>query len=979
MQDWEALATDFPLDLAGVTLKWIPKGLTRRYAAARLRILTLCMQAETHQPRLPPDRIYAWSRLASLMPYLLLHDTTRNRPPVHPPTTTRQTLTHRLYLAEQCDYSTLLNQALEYHDESLDKQRAGPLHRRSRYDILVAAAERAEDGCTKSASRLLRGDAVLPSTADTVDAVEALYRTGPPTPLQIPPARNGAVTAVQARYIMNRLRKIRGTAHPGPSGERNTHLQALRSSPACTSTLTQWVNTWLRPDLSISFRQPWLTCGLVPLDKGEGKPRPIVFQESLLKLATGSTVDANAQTLRKAAGSWQKGVYDEGGAIDLVWELRDAMSAYPNDVFTTVDCRNAFGEAHRAPALRTADQHAPAFSRLLRNLWHGTDTIIFVPDGQGSTREVHVTDGFVQGGCEAAPGFALCLREAIDRFAAEADRLGARYCLWAYMDDIYLQCAPEKWESLMTILSSCLAAAGLTCRPDKSHCHIPALTPEQTTQAAPHYRHHALLHPDGLPALGTAADGQFQITLRPQLQKDPKPPTETEERLANAIALADHLSELCSTPQSGVRFHPAWRILTCVINQALSYDASVNGPGTTVPYGRRLDDLVLNTATRLINEPNPAPTTIQQLRLSRAEGGCGLRAATDRCYTAFLSTVLRLRRFGSDRSEWLTQQTTLAIEGLRSLDICLDSNAMPHPTATPPPNPFQPDRPHPALRKRQRTWWMAIDKHRASELSNQHPDTAKRIQSCSGPEGGAFLVATRADGVKSLTDFLFITAVRYRLGLPVMPACACQHTTAAKGGSPGKKCNALADPQGHHACLCKVGGAPYAAHGQGCHILFEASTTAGFQSRREQIVPELARPDLLSPQLDVEGWGVMGQERLLIDFTIRHPFANRYATTTTSTPTNIAAGEKAGHYGTTQTLHIRTAALEVYGRHGDGMTQLLEYLADLARQRERALGQAPSRWLKRWRAQLSNVAAHLVGRAVQQACPAIASTPYGAR
>ena len=164
--------------------------------------------------------------------------------------------------------------------------------------------------------------------------------------------------------------------------------------------------------------------------------------------------------------------------------------------------------------------------------------------------------------------------------------------------------------------------------------------------------------------------------------------------------------------------------------------------------------------------------------------------------------------------------------------------------------------------------------------------------------------------------------------------------------------------------MCKVGGAPYAAHSQGCQYLYEASIQAGYQSRREQIVPELATAACLSPQLDIEGWGLFGHARLLIDFTIRHPLAERY---TISSATKTAAGEKATHYPRQQGLEVRTAAVEVYGKHGKDLQNLREHLADLARQRERSLGVAPTRWLRRWRVQLSSMLAHHVGRAVQQA------------
>ena len=227
-------------------------------------------------------------------------------------------------------------------------------------------------------------------------------------------------------------------------------------------------------------------------------------------------------------------------------------------------------------------------------------------------------------------------------------------------------------------------------------------------------------------------------------------------------------------------------------------------------------------------------------------------------------------------------------------------------------------------------------------------------------------MATRSEGASRLSDHIFVAAVRYRLGMDVMETSACQHTAQQKKNAPAKVCLERCDKKGHHAVICKVGGAPYAAHSEGCHILHGASLQAGYQAKREQVIPELATAKCKSPQLDVEGWGLQGQGRLLIDFTLRHPLAYRYAKAE-ATPT--AEGEKSRQYRPRQGLEVRGAALEVFGRHGDGLAHLLEQLADHARMREKAMGLPPTRWLKRWRTQLSCVAAVQVGRAIQQACP----------
>ena len=63
---------------------------------------------------------------------------------------------------------------------------------------------------------------------------------------------------------------------------------------------------------------------------------------------------------------------------------------------------------------------------------------------------------------------------------------------------------------------------------------------------------------------------------------------------------------------------------------------------------------------------------------------------------------------------------------------------------------------------------MSIDQIRAGNLSRMEPATAKRIRSCGGAEGGAFLRACRADMGPSFTDNEFVLATCYRLGMRTM-------------------------------------------------------------------------------------------------------------------------------------------------------------------------------------------------------------------
>ena len=404
-----------------------------------------------------------------------------------------------------------------------------------------------------------------------------------------------------------------------------------------------------------------------------------------------------------------------------------------------------------------------------------------------------------------------------------------------------------------------------------------------------------------------------------------------------------------------------------MVNLCLAYDASVSDPGTLVPLGRTLDLLVSDTACHILQADHLPPKALQQLRLSRERGGCSLRSAEDRCYTAFMAAAVRVAptwNSGRVRSIVSVVQETQS----KLLEMGLRINRQGMPANAEEPSLIFPDDVQQPMPKRQKAWWDALEQLRHQTLADQFSQRVEgmgRLESCGGPEGGAFLRGTTADGVSSIGDSHFVLAVRFRLGLTTMPSMACQHRP--RGSQ--RVCGGRADPLGHHAVTCKTGGAPYALHGQGCHILMGAMQQAGYQTLREQVIPELATSECKTPVLDLEGWSTRAMPRLLVDFTVRHPTAARYRQSDgcNASATVVAEREKQQHYPTRAGLGVTVAAMEVYGRFGHDLTCLLEQLSDLAQQRDRAFGHKPGRWLHRWRVQLSHATACFLGRAIQQA------------
>ena len=75
------------------------------------------------------------------------------------------------------------------------------------------------------------------------------------------------------------------------------------------------------------------------------------------------------------------------------------------------------------------------------------------------------------------------------------------------------------------------------------------------------------------------------------------------------------------------------------------------------------------------------------------------------------------------------------------------------------------------LPRRQQSWQVALD---AATVAAMPQSGLERLAACSGPEGGACLLATRADLRSTLTDAEFVSYSRVRFVLPVVEPGLCQ-------------------------------------------------------------------------------------------------------------------------------------------------------------------------------------------------------------
>ena len=89
-------------------------------------------------------------------------------------------------------------------------------------------------------------------------------------------------------------------------------------------------------------------------DRGEGKARPVVFQEALFKLAAGWIERAERRSVAARIGPDQHALGATPGTAPLIRKVEAEMACRPEDLFFGLDLENAFGRTRRRDAFLEA-------------------------------------------------------------------------------------------------------------------------------------------------------------------------------------------------------------------------------------------------------------------------------------------------------------------------------------------------------------------------------------------------------------------------------------------------------------------------------------------------------------------------------------------------------------------------------------------------------------------------------------------------
>ena len=163
-------------------------------------------------------------------------------------------------------------------------------------------------------------------------------------------------------------------------------------------------------------------------------------------------------------------------------------------------------------------------------------------------------------------------------------------------------------------------------------------------------------------------------------------------------------------------------------------------------------------------------------------------------------------------------------------------------------------------------------------------------------------------------------------------------------------------------------------------MLADAGRAAGYSVLLEQVVPEFASIttsddgsiSITEARIDVELFGHAYAPDHLLDGTIRHPVTKNgllEAARDGGYAAEKGVKDKLKRYPAKHGKALIGCSMETWGRFSRSLDALLEDLAGLAGRRQRDRGIQPTKWLLKWRTQISLCVALHIGRCILDALP----------
>ena len=657
------------------------------------------------------------------------------------------------------------------------------------------AAALVQLGELSAASASLTSAPLAPCTAATLEALRDPERRPPvpqvdlPPEILRPPAGSVPIALDQAALLRN-LRGARRGAAPGLSGMTMEHLRVLLDEEEATGLLQQAAQRMAHADLPSGVLAGLRLGRMVALQKPQGGVRGLVMGDVFRRLVARTLAQQCGDAFQEACLPFQYALSTRAGADSLARAVQIAIDDDPRTTILSIDGVGAYDHISRR-CMREGLRDEAALLPLLPYVaqFYGSPSTYLFFDESGCPSDIHQGEGGEQGDPLMPALYALGQHKALLQ-AREALLPGEQ--LYAYLDDVYATCPPERAGILFEALSTALQArANVQVHLGKTRAWNAAGEEPRTlllrlpSEARPLTWAGNWARPpaeQGITVLGTPIGH----------------PAFVEAALAAKSAQqAELLHRIPAVPH----LQSAWLLLLFCALPRCNYLLRILPPGATGAYAATHDAGVLACLASLLGSEDGLPLLAsRRAQLPLRFGGLGLRSAVASRHAAHWASWADSLPVIRQRHPELVARILPGLDSqreaggpsvVRAPRLCaaaLRQAGFEAPTWTSLVGGVRADAP-PSFGDPVRGWQKAacapLDKH-TLEMLLSDLDLASRalLLSQGGPGGAAVLTGFPTSLPCRLSDDLFraILLRRLRLPLPAAPrTCSCGRPLDALG------------------------------------------------------------------------------------------------------------------------------------------------------------------------------------------------------
>ena len=321
------------------------------------------------------------------------------------------TIARRLQKWDDGEITELLEEGIFLQNRLPKTSHSGPNHTAKVFSNLIL------QGKVKAALRLLSQADQMGVAQPSPEVLHKLQEKHPPAVPPLPeallpglfhPVPSSLFDSLNGPLIQQTALASNGSA--GPFGLDASDVRTLLCSKSLgtkSSELSEALANMARR-LCTEFVDPqplrtFLSCRLIPLEKGGGDIRPIGIGETFRRIVGKAVTKLLKPEIQKACGNLQECAGIEGGCEAAIHAMRDILQEDENEAALLIDASNAFNSANRGATLHNISILCPSFFPFLVNTYR-IPLRLFVPAWK---KEIASTEGTTQGDPAAMPMYAL--------------------------------------------------------------------------------------------------------------------------------------------------------------------------------------------------------------------------------------------------------------------------------------------------------------------------------------------------------------------------------------------------------------------------------------------------------------------------------------------------------------------------------------------------------------------------------------------